>query len=145
VNAFWVWYENGKWHLRTTGGGKGAHRFQGAVEVVGGKLTGLKGGDGEARGKNADRFVFNAALTEIKFDFKSNEGVDGLNFAVDGAATEIRFTLAFDGESSPKHIRVGRDSDHPAGATFTVPANPTNAADPPGKEKGKAKKGKGKD
>jgi len=62
--------------------------------------------------------------------------VDGLNFALNEAATELKFTLAFDGDAAPKHIRIGRDSDHPPGAVFTLPAHP---ADPPPAE-GKGKK-----
>ena len=62
----------------------------------------------------ADQFVFNKALTGIAFDFKTGKSEDGLNFAVDAAATQVRFTLAIDGQSAPQFIRVGRDGDHPA-------------------------------
>lgn len=127
VNAFWLWYSDDVWHLRTTGGGKGAHQFKGLIEVVGGKLDGLKGKNGEYRGKNVDRYRFNGALTAIAFDFKADEAEDGLNFSADAAATTLRFTLSYDGEAAPKAIRIGHDGDHPSAAVFTVPAHPVNA------------------
>lgn len=139
VNAYWIWYDDGIWHLRTTGGGKGAHRFNGQVEAIGGKLIGLKGKKGEFGGKLVDQFVFNQASTAITFDFKTDEGVDGLNFAVDAAATGLKFTLAIDGQASPKHIRVGQQGDHPAGAVFTVPAHPPDPPDAKAKSKKKKK------
>lgn len=138
VNAFWIWYDDGIWHFRTTGGGKGAHRFNGTIEVGGGRLIALKGKKGEYAGKLVDQYIFNAASTAIAFDFRTDEGVDGLNFAVDGAATALKFTLAIDGQASPKHIRIGHAGDHPAGAVFTLPAHPPDPPD--GKAKGKKKK-----
>lgn len=137
VNAYWIWYDDGIWHFRTTGGGKGAHRFNGQIEVVGGKLVRLKGGKGEYGGKNVDQFLFNAALTAITFDFRTDEGVDGLNFAVDGAATGLKFTLALDGDAAPRHIRIGKAGDHPAGAVFTLPAHPPDPPDANPKKKKK--------
>jgi hypothetical protein len=137
VNAFWIWYDDGIWHFRTTGGGKGRHRFNGRIDVIGGKLIALKGKTGEYGGKNVDQFVFNGAGTTIAFDFRTDEGVDGLNFAVSPGAGGLRFTLAFDGDNSPKHIRVGKAGDHPRDAVFTVPAHPP---DPPDAKKGKNKK-----
>jgi hypothetical protein len=122
VNAYWIWYDDGIWYFRTTGGGKGAHRFNGTIQVVGGKLIDLKGKKGEYSGKNVDRYVFSP--TGIAFDFRTDEGVEGLNFAVDKAATALKFTLALDGQAAPRHIRIGKQGDHPAGAVFTVPAHP---------------------
>jgi hypothetical protein len=135
VTAYWVWHEDGVWHFRTTGGGKGAHRFNGTIEVIGGQLVGLNGKKGEYAGKYVDRYVFNKTLTAIAFDFRTDEGVDGLNFAVDPAATGLRFTLAIDGEAHPKHIRVGKAGDHPAKAMFVAPAHPADPPDAKGKKK----------
>jgi hypothetical protein len=139
VNAYWVWYDDGVWHLRSTGGGKGAHRFHGRIDVGGGKLVGLKGQKGEYGGKLADRFAFNRDSTAIAFDFKTDEHIDGLNFAADAAATALRFTLALDGQASPRQIRIGRQGDHPAAAAFTVPAHPPDPPDAKAKAKKKKK------
>ena len=47
INAHWIWYDDGVWHFRTTGDGKGARQFQGKTEVVGGELVSLTGKKGE--------------------------------------------------------------------------------------------------
>src|SRR5262245_51047105 len=59
ANGFWLWYDDGIWHIRTTGKGKGAHRFDGKIEVAGGDLINLKGKTGEYKGGLSDRYVFN--------------------------------------------------------------------------------------
>lgn len=131
-NGFWIWHDDGTWHIRTTGGGKGAHQFVGKIEVIGGDVVDLKGKKGEYSGKNADRYVF--TRTTIVFDFKTNEGTEGLNFQVSPGASGLKFSLALDGEANPKHIFIGKDGDHPAAAVFTLPAHPTNVK---GKDKDK--------
>jgi hypothetical protein len=128
VNSYWLWYDDGIWHLRTTGGGKGAHHFQGRIDVAGGRLVNLKGQKGEYGGRNVDRYVFSRDLTAIVFDFKTDEGVDGLNFMVGPATATLKFTLAYDGKAEPEHIRVGKNGDRPAKAVFTAPGHPP---DPP--------------
>ena len=124
VNAYWIWYDDGMWRFRTTGGGKGTPRFHGRIELVGGQFAAIKGLNGEVKGTTSDRYVFNSARNALAFDFKTNEGQDGLNFNVTPGTSAIRYTLAIDGEAHPKHIRVGKAGDHPKGAIFTTPGNP---------------------
>jgi hypothetical protein len=122
ITAVWVWHDDGTWYFRTTGGDKKPHKFQGTIEVVGGKLLDLRGKKGEYGSKYPDRYVFTPSA--IAFDFETADGVDGLNFAVDAGAAGLKFTVAIDGEASPKHVRIGKASDHPAAAVFTLPAHP---------------------
>jgi hypothetical protein len=130
INSFWVWYDDGIWHFRTTGGGKGAHHFQGKIEVSGGNFVNLKGKKGEYVSKLVDRYVYNAENTVIAFDFRTDEGVDGLNFKVVPATAVLKFTLAYDGKADPAHIRIGKQSDRPAAAVFVAPAHPGDADGP---------------
>ena len=125
VNAYWIWHDDGMWRFRTTGGGKGSPRFQGTIEVIGGQLAGVKGLAGETQGKLSDRYVFTS--NQISFNFKTNEGQDGLNFLVTPGTTAIRYSLAINGESHPKHIRIGKAGDHPGNAVFTTPGNPPDS------------------
>jgi len=134
INSFWAWYDDGIWHFRTTGGGKGAHRFQGTIEIIGGKFENLKGKKGEYGGGLVDRYVFNAEHTAIAFDFKTDEGVDGLNFKVAPATAVLKFSLSYDGKADPAHIRLGRQSDRPAAAVFAVPAQPPEVEGKKGKK-----------
>lgn len=133
ANAFWVWHDDNTWHFRTTGGGKGKHHFQGKIEVAGGRFENLKGKKGEFSGGLVDRYAYNAENTVIAFDFKTDDGVDGLNFKVAPPTAVLKFTLWYDGKEDPAHIRIGRASDRPASATFTAPADP----DGPTPKKGK--------
>lgn len=141
VNGIWVWYDydDGFWALRTTGGGKGSYRFVGEVAVAGGVLSGLKGIKGEPVGALGDTFVYNGAKTAIRFDFRTDQGVDGFNFATSPGATALKFTLSMDGQPATKVVRVGRSGDHPATPVFTAPARPPAPPAPPAKGKGKKK------
>jgi hypothetical protein len=139
--AFWVWYEEGSWYIRSTGGSKVMHNFKGRIDVVGGKLIGLDGKKGEKKGAG-DKAIF--SQKGIVFDFNTTDGADGVNFKVDDATTELKFTITVDGETAAKHIRIGNASTHPAEATFSVPAHPKDST-PAEKEKGKAKAKKKKD
>ncbi len=135
VTAFWTWHEDGVWSMRTTGGAeKGKnHQFKGRIDVVGGEIVNMKGKKGEYGGKNVDRYVF--TKTSVRFDFNTGPGEDGLNFRVSPAATGLKFAVSIDGESAPKHVRVGKAGDHPSEAAFTAPAHP-----PAGPKKGDKKK-----
>jgi len=134
INAYWIWYDDGVWHFRTTGDGKRSPPVPGQDRSGRRRTCVPHRQEGRIQGKLGDRAIFTTKA--IAFDFKTDEGVDGLNFALNEAATELKFTLAFDGDAAPKHIRIGRDSDHAPGAVFTLPAHP---ADPPPAE-GKGKK-----
>ncbi|QEL18404.1 hypothetical protein [Limnoglobus roseus] len=134
---FWVWYENGFWYLRTTGG-KDVHRFQGLITVTGGKLSNLKGLGGEKKGKLADQYVFNKDRTMLEFDFRTGGQWDGLNFAVDENATAMKFELKVDGVARPAQVKIGKDGEHPAEADFITPARPVNKT--PAAATGKPKK-----
>lgn len=136
VTSYWIWFDDGLWHFRTTGGGKGKHHFNGRIDVIGGKFSALKGKKGEYKGKNVDFYRYNAAHNAMVFDFRTDEAVDGVSFALDGGATGLKFTLAIDGQAAPQLIRIGKDGDHPSSAAFTLPAQPP---DPPN-VKGKRKK-----
>lgn len=137
INAFWVWCENDVWHIRTTGGGKGTHRFQGQIIVSGGKLSGLQGNSVDVSKKSSDRFIFNPKKTALAFDFKTDEGVDGIDFKVDNADARLTFAMILDGESHPKHIHVGKAGDHPPTAIFYAPGQPLDLQNKNGKGKKK--------
>jgi hypothetical protein len=117
-----LWYEDGTWHLRTTA--KKGHRFSGGVRVEGGEFTRLEPVKLDMEGTGADRFAWNAARNEIRFDFRTGGSVDGFDFKVDKQATLIRFALGIDGDDRPNAIFVGRKGAHPAVVPFSLPAHP---------------------
>jgi hypothetical protein len=120
---FWIWYDDGVWHLRTTTQKK-QHRFDGLIEVAGGRVTDLNVPKGEGFGPNSDRIAWNKERTAILFDFVTDGAVDGVNFKVDKTATALKLKLVMDGTPNPKVIAVGRAGDHPKAAEFVLPAHP---------------------
>ena len=139
-NGYWIWFDNGEWHFRTTGGGKGAHHFVGEIEVIGGQFNQVQGIKGEKGGKLEDKYAFNAKKNMIKFNFKTDEGVDGIDFTVNKAADNLRFNLSMDGKSNAGNIRIGKDGDHPPDGTFTTSAHPKDRPNNSNKKKDKDKK-----
>lgn len=117
-----LWYEDGTWHLRVTA--KKGHRFHGAVRVEGGQFSRLEPVKLDMEGKGADRFAWNAARNEVRFDFRTAGGVDGFDFQVDQQASVVWFGLGIDGEDRPGAVFVGRQGAHPKVIPFTLPARP---------------------
>lgn len=135
-NGYWIWHQKGMWHFRTTGGGKGSPNFKGRIDVIGGKFDKIEGLQGEYKGKLGDRYVYNKDRNAMLFDFKTDQGIDGLNFSLTDDAKELKFNLVINGQPDVRVIRLGKDGDNPPEGTFTVPAHPP--------EPTKGTKGKGK-
>ena len=120
-----VWYEAGTWHLRSTTGIKGTHAFEGAVEIIGGKMVSLKPVAVEGKGKQPDVGVWNSEHTVFKFDLRTSKGhTDGFDLKVTDGATALKFTLFVAGEQAPGKVFVGAKAAHPKAATFYLPARP---------------------
>ena len=117
-----LWYEDGQWHLRTTA--KKGHRFHGAVRIEGGEFSRLEPIKLDQEGKGADRFAWNAAKNEVRFDFRTGGSVDGFDFKVDKPTATVWFGLRIDGEERPNAVFVGRMGAHPAAVPFVLPARP---------------------
>ena len=120
---YWIWYDEGTWHLRTTADKK-QHRFNGQIEAAGGHFSEIADSKGAKLTPNVDSFVYNKERTAVLIDFKSDTAVDGIDFKVEPFVTSLKFTLAIDGESQPKNISIGKAGDHPKQAVFTLPAHP---------------------
>lgn len=123
--TFYVWYDDGLWHLRTRTGGN-ARKFSGTIRSVGGKVIKLSGIAGlEARKKShGDIGTLNRAQTEIKFDFRTKGGEDGFDFRLADEATVVVFDLALDGYGHADAISVGAKGLRPPKSKFALPARP---------------------
>jgi hypothetical protein len=97
--GYWVWFHEGKWHVRMTGGKP--HRFQGS-------LSGLHGGVIElttTRPELKDRIA--VVGDGVQFDVDANSAVeDGFDVQVAGGSC-ARFDLLVDGKYRPEHVRLG--------------------------------------
>jgi hypothetical protein len=95
--GYWIWFDDGQWHLRTTSGGR-SHRFQGSIVGLSGSVTDMR--------LSSPALAERAALVgdAIQFDFESDDAT-GIDARVAGGC--VRFDLYFDGKHRPDHVRVG--------------------------------------
>ncbi len=59
----------------------------------------------------------------LTFDFKTDQGVDGISFQLSKDAKEIRFNLMIDGTAQVDRVFVGQGNHHPQQSPFTLPAH----------------------
>lgn len=123
-----VWHSKRGWHVRTTTAGK-KHHFTGKIHVDGGTIESIHSAHLEAKGKLQDHWKVNAARNTVEFDFRTDSGVDGIDFTVSASAKTIRFNLHIDGKQPEERIYIGQKGQHPRDDPFTLPAHP------PGKKK----------
>jgi hypothetical protein len=118
-----VWHDEHGWHLRTTTAKK-KHHFTGKIEVEGGVLEHVHSFDLEKEGKLADHWKVSAKKHEVRFDFATDRGLDGINFHTSKDAKRLIFTLHIDGKEETGRVYVGRRGQHPQTIPFTLPAHP---------------------
>ena len=97
--GYWIWFSDGQWHVRVTGGGR-PHRFQGSV-------GGVRGGVMDLVTTRADLKERIAVVGEgVQFDVDAT-GKDAEGFDVQVAGSCARFDLLVDGKYRPEHVRLG--------------------------------------
>jgi hypothetical protein len=123
---YFVWFDDGAWHLRTDTAGK-KHSFSGTVEIVGGKVTTIsdfENLEGGKKKKKSDLGQLNQKQDEIAFKFTTSKKRDGFDFQVDGAAKQVRFKLLIDGKPAPERIFIGARAQPAPMDAFEFPAAP---------------------
>jgi hypothetical protein len=118
-----VWHNKGGWHVRTTTAKK-LHHFTGKILVEGGTIVGLEAHDLEFKGRFADWWRLQENRHELLIDFKTDRGIDGINFQVSNEAVRILFNLHVDGKHQKDLIHIGRAGLHPSVDPFIFPAHP---------------------
>ena len=130
--TYYLWHEDGAWHLRTRTKEK-SREFSGLIRVQGGTVTRLDANAKglEVRGKKKakrDIGVVRDGGKTIAFEFRTDGGEDGFDFTVSPATTALDFQRRLMGCDHPDHIVIGRNGVSPPKARFTLPANPEAAA-----------------
>jgi hypothetical protein len=119
--AVWVGTK-GNWHVRTTTAKK-LHHFTGKIYVEGGVFTGVEPHDLEYKSKFGDWWRLSEKRHEIVIDFKTDRGIDGINFQVSKEAKFVYFNLHIDGKHHKNQIFVGRAGQHPDRDPFALAAH----------------------
>ena len=116
-----IWQDENGWHLRTLTAGR-VRKFEGAIQVTGGKLLSISGMDGlEIRErKNRDTIRWNEEHDQISFTFLSAAGEDGFDFRLTKSASRLRCAIKLDTFDHPEAIFIGSQGRHPAEATFAL-------------------------
>ena len=118
-----IWAKKGVWHLRTTTA-KNLHHFTGNIRVEGGTIDFIQSIHLEEKGKYEDHWRLGPKRHELTFDFKTDRGVDGINFEVSTEAKVIHFNLHIDGKHHAEKIFIGKGNHHPTSDPFNLPAHP---------------------
>ncbi|HUK65681.1 MAG TPA: hypothetical protein VLV17_02550 [Anaeromyxobacteraceae bacterium] len=98
TEAYWIWHDQGGWHLRTTTAGA-AHRFHGSVVALGGEMADVR----PKRIEWKDRIRMSPSA--ISFDFVTQGGEEGFDWRVSSGCN--RFEIFVDGTARPGLVRLG--------------------------------------
>lgn len=119
---FYVWYDKGGWHVRTTA--INLRRFHGTIRVKGAQIASCLSVGLRHDQKQHDTWHVNENRDELTFDFTTGKKSDGIDFKVDGEG-ELEFELTVEGEKRPRTVFIGRKQQHPPAIPFELPAAPT--------------------
>jgi hypothetical protein len=98
--AYWVWFDDGLWHVRFAPGGK-ARRFQGSVSGVRGSVADLS----PTRPDLKDRVAL--VGDAVQFDVESGAGAPPLGFDARVLGGCANFDLYVDGQRRGEQVRLG--------------------------------------
>ncbi len=98
--GYWIWIEEGVWHLRLTPGGR-LHRFQGSMSGVTGGVKELV----PTRPELKDRIALVGDSVQFDVDSAAPDGTAGFDARVAGGCA--RFELLIDGHHKGEDVRLG--------------------------------------
>jgi hypothetical protein len=111
--AYWVWYDQGRWYIRTTGDGK-THRYQGTLAAMG------------ADNSMSDLQLDDQMLSEVavllrgsvQFDFE-RAARTGLSARASGEGC-VTLDLYLDGRRQPERVYLGGTALTPSRLPFEI-------------------------
>ena len=84
-----IWHDDRGWHVRTTTA-KREHVFKGHIRVEDGVFERIYSHDLEKEGRLRDWWKVGPERHRVTFDFKTDRGVDGIDFRVSRSARRRR-------------------------------------------------------
>jgi hypothetical protein len=125
TDGYYVWHDDNGLHLRTTDS-SGVFHYTGVIHTDG-TFVDVNPVKLEADDKID---VLDGGKT-IRFDFVTAEGIDGVDFRVDGG-NRVRFALRRDGSPiDASNIFLGEDSVHPKHNPFSIHRDGTEETSTP--------------
>lgn len=127
---YYVWYEDGLWHLRTRTPER-AYSFTGTIRARNGRLQPMEVAGLEPPGRNRRKFgdrVRKAGQSGLEFELRTMGRIDGFDIRILGSDVEaVDFDLRIDGTAAPKRILIGENGQRPPDGVFALPPNPAAA------------------
>jgi hypothetical protein len=126
--TYFVWYEDGIWHLRATTVRK-HHQFAGVVRIRDGRISRLAAASMDhhrRRGNDAGRVSRDGRRVDFRFETKG--GVDGFDFVVVGKDASVDFDLRINGTTVPSRVEIGLQSSSAPSGVFSFPADPESGS-----------------
>jgi hypothetical protein len=113
-SGYFIWNDDEGWHVRWTIR-KGVHVFTGSVSCDGAfnKFQPFR--------KEGKDYIKKVSESSIRFDTKTGEGVDGVDFTLSPSTRRITFDLRMDGATAPPDaVKIGRGKRNPPHIPFTI-------------------------
>jgi hypothetical protein len=118
--GYFVWNDEGGWHLRWTSSRGERHRFSGIVRCNGAfvNFMPMSMGPGDWA-KQSSRGLLQFDAQALRYD------KDGMDFRMDQSATYIVLDLRIDGRAAPtRMVRIGRNSIRPQDMPVRINRDP---------------------
>ena len=85
-----------------------------------GRVVGVTGGKPAVVASKEEDIVHQETETLIRFNTKTADDLDGVEFEVTPSATSVRFMLAIDGKPRPEEVELGKTNFKPRQAPLVV-------------------------
>jgi hypothetical protein len=108
--GYWVWHDDGGWHLRTTTH-RSRHRFHGWITAIDGRVDEVR----PTRLEWRDRV--HVGQRGVEFDFETDGDEDGFDWRVTSGCN--RFELLVDGRADRRVVHLGGPGYEPKGVPFS--------------------------
>src|SRR5262245_13156997 len=112
--GYYIWQDDDGWHLRWTTKGKPIV-YAGTLTCSGDftDFKPVKKEKGEIIKKESNKL--------LRFDTRTEGGIDGLDFRLSPSTRTVTFDLNMDGaKASATYVKVGRNKTHPTTVPFTI-------------------------
>lgn len=121
---YFLWHDRSGWHVRTTSQRGTFSRYDGTIQLTGGKFARFRPIGLESRGRNPDKWELSESRDQLTFEIATNSSFDGFDFTVDGPDARLTFELNIAQKPYRNRIIIGRDGVSPSEARFSFAASP---------------------